>query len=248
MTDQQNWYKTFFNGIAIDFWQKAITPEFTKQEIEFFKSIITFKKGCCIIDVPSGFGRHTLALAKEGHHVSAIDISEDYINSLLQQKEKWHLPITAVKADILKYKLQGNFDIAMCLGNSFSYFSFDKMRRFVKKISNCLNPGGCFIINTAMLAESILPNFKQRNWMKVDDILYMNDMRYNTNESIAQVDYTFIREGITEKKSAYNFVFTLAEIKRLLHNCGLTKTEVYSDFKRSAYSMGDRQAYIFAFK
>ncbi len=72
MNSQTNWYKTFFTGLALDFWAKAMKPEYTNAEIKFIKEVVNIPAGAEILDVPCGFGRHTIALAKEGFNVTAL--------------------------------------------------------------------------------------------------------------------------------------------------------------------------------
>ena len=124
MNSQENWYKTFFNGLALEVWTKAMTPEYTNTEIRFIKELINSTTISNILDVPCGNGRHSIALAKEGFTVTSIDISEEYINDLRDVIDKKLLPVTAIQADILEYELSGEFDFAICLGNSFNFFSY----------------------------------------------------------------------------------------------------------------------------
>ncbi len=59
-----------------------MTPEYTDAEIKFIKEIVSLAEGSNVLDVPCGFGRHTIALAKEGFNVTGIDIAEEYIHTL----------------------------------------------------------------------------------------------------------------------------------------------------------------------
>src|SRR3954470_21155562 len=133
MNSQQNWYKTFFNGLALDVWTKVMTPDYTNTEVQFIKEFIHSANGN-ILDIPCGNGRHSIALAKEGFSVTSIDIAEEYISSLQDVIDKEGLSVTPFQADILEYELSGEFDLAICLGNSFSYFSYYPMLEFAKKV------------------------------------------------------------------------------------------------------------------
>lgn len=241
---KENWYESFFNGIAIQFWQKAITPGYTRSEINFIKNVTSLPDHSNILDAPCGFGRHSLALANEGHSVTAIDISEEYIHFLSEQAKQMQLDLKAVRTDILHYNVEDKFDVALCLGNSFNYFSIEKMKSFISTIFHSLRDGCYFIINTSVLAESILPSLKERNWMQIDDILYMNENIYHADESVLQTNYQFLQNGNTESKTAWHFVYTLAEVKRMLIDAGFEGVNVYSDVALQKYKLGDRQAYL----
>jgi len=249
MNDQYNWYKSFFNGVTTDFWIKVATPEYTKAEINFIQETVSLPDNASILDVPCGFGRHSIELAHHGYHVTGIDISQEYIHSLKEIILTEQLPIQAVLTDILEYELPVNhFDLAICLGNSFGYFSTDKMVSFVRNVSQSLKQDGHFIINTGVIAESILPNFEANTWMEVDDTLFLMENIYHVDNSVLQTNMRFIRNGRTEARTAYHFVYTLAEIRRILAGAGFIMTHVYSGFGKEDYKFGNKQAYLIAIK
>jgi len=248
MNSQQNWYKTFFNGLALEVWTTVITPEYTNAEVQFIKELIYNSTGSNILDVPCGNGRHSIALAKEGYPVTSIDIAEEYICNLRDITAKELLPITPIQADILEYELTGEFDLALCLGNSFSYFNYYLLLEFARKINNALSKGGSFLVNTGAIAESILPTVQQKDWIEVEDILLLSERCYHSEDSVVQSNYRIIKQGQTEIKTAYHYVFTLAEIRRLLAEAGFSEIKQYGALDKSPYKLGDRQAYIVAKK
>ena len=248
MNSQKNWYKTFFNGLALEMWTRVMTPEYTNAELKFIRELINLPNGGNILDVPCGSGRHSIALAKEGFRVTGIDIAEEYIDSLRGVIDTIKLPITAVHADILEYELNGEFDLALCLGNSFSYFSYYPLLEFAKKVSRVVKKGGAFLVHTGALAESILPAVQQKDWIEVDDMLFLSERLYHAADSVLQSNYRIIKKDQTEHKTAYHYVYTLAEVRRLLTEAGFGAIEQYSGFDKCPYRIGDRQAYIVAKK
>lgn len=248
MSDQSNWYKTFFDGLFLELWANAIPEEYTAAEVKFIKDITALAPKSNILDVPCGYGRHSIAFAQEGYAVTSIDIAETYINNLADAAQKQGLPIKAVQADILEYEVNGEFDLAICLGNSFSYFSYYPMLQFARNVCNVLQKGGSFLIHTGALAESLLPALKENEWLQVKDMLFLTKRSYDPVESILQCDYSIISQDRREDKTAYQYIFTLAEVRRLLTEAGFTQMEQYSGFEKLPYRLGDRQAYLVAKK
>ena len=247
MNSQQNWYKTFFNGLALEVWTKVMTPEYTNTEVQFIKGFINSNNGN-VLDIPCGNGRHSIALAKEGYTVTSIDIAEEYICNLRDVIVKEKLPVTAIQADVLEYELSGEFDLAICLGNSFSYFPYYPMLEFAKKVCGVLKKGGTFLVHTGAVAESILPSVQLKDWIEVDGILFLSERIYHAESSVLQSNYRIIKKDQVEHKTAYHYVYTLAEIRRLLTAAGFGEIEQYSGFDKSPYKLGDRQVYIVATK
>lgn len=154
-----NWYEDFFKGINCELWENAIPTDVTKQEVDFLLNELNLQKGQHILDIPCGFGRHAIEFSKQGFNVTGIDISETFITGLTEKIISEKLNITAIQADILTVHLKEKFSGAVCLGNSFGYFNIEKMKLFIEKVSSSLETGSKFIINSGMIAESILPNF-----------------------------------------------------------------------------------------
>ena len=247
---KDNWYEDFFHGINCEIWEKALTDDWTKQEVDFLEGELNIKQGQHLLDIPCGFGRHSIEFAKRGFRVTGIDISETFIKSLTKKIESDNLTIKAIHADILKVKLDQTFSGAICMGNSFGYFNIDKMKLFVEKVSASLEKGGRFIINSGMIAESILPNFLtyQNKSFKVDTITMEVNNVYNVEDSYMISNLLFNKEGKREEHSFKHYVFTLGEVKRLLRSYGLKTIATYGSLSKAEYNLGNQQIYIVAEK
>lgn len=248
MNSQTNWYKTFFSGLALEFWAKAMKPEYTDAEIKFIKEIVSVPASGKILDAPCGYGRHSIAFAQEGFNVTGIDIAEEYVETLNATANEMQLPVTAINGNIIEDDLGNGYDLAVCLGNSFSYFDYATTLAFAKKINNGLKNNGAFVVHTGAIAESILPTIVTKDWMDLDDMLFLAERHYHAEESLLQSDYRIIWKGETENKTAYHYVFTLAELRRLLLEAGFAKVEQYGGFDKAPYKMGDKQVYFVARK
>src|SRR5438067_1572377 len=74
-----NWYESFFHGLALDLWRKAIPPEQTKAEAEFLVNHLNCESGAQLLDLPCGNGRLSFEMAKRGYQVTGVDISVEFI-------------------------------------------------------------------------------------------------------------------------------------------------------------------------
>lgn len=242
MINQENWYKFFFNGLALEMWNHALPQTFTDGEIKFIKEISSLTSAAAVLDVPCGSGRLSIPLAKEGFRLTSIDISQGNINVLRQHAHG--LDISMVCADILEHPIEDRFDLAICMGNSFSYFPYGGMLLFASKVKQVLKPGARFIINSGAIAESLLPNLKERMEMSVGDLLFKIENFYEVNGSVLRTVMQFIKDDVTETKTSYHFIYTLAEIRRMLQAAGFTTFEVYEDVNKGEYKLGSHQGYL----
>lgn len=248
---RDNWYEDFFQGINCEIWEKAIPAEVTNEEVDFLISELKLQTGQHILDIPCGFGRHAIELSKRGFNITGVDISETFIEKLSRKIVAEKLNISAIQADILTIQLNEKFSGAVCLGNSFGYFNIDKMKIFVEKVSSGLETGSKFIINSGMIAESILPNFanySENKTYNVGNITMEVTNVYHVEDSFMISKLLYKKDGRTEAHSFRHYVFTLAEVKRLLKLYGLNTIATYNSTSKEVYKLGDQQVYIVAEK
>jgi len=246
-TIPDNWYENFFTGINCEMWEKAGTKEWTDAEVAFIVDVLNVPHGR-ILDVPCGTGRHSIELAKHGYSVTAIDISEKFINGLREKVNKQQLTIDVIHANIVKHEITGSFDGAICLGNSFGYFQHDDMQAFVQKVASVLKPGAKWIINSGLTAESFLPKFKKDGRYELGDLIMEINNEYDEWNSCLLTKLTYTKHDNQEIHRFKHHVYTIAEIIRLLNSCQLKTSALYSGTNKAEFRLGDPQVYLVAEK
>jgi hypothetical protein len=122
------------------------------------------------------------------------------------------------------------------------------MEIFVDKISTSLETAAKFIINSGMIAESILPNFAGNKSFTMQDIRMDITNTYITDDSFMVSDIHYTKGNKTEKHTFKHYVFTLSEVKRLLKKHDLEVIATYNSPGKTEYRLGDPQIYIVAEK
>lgn len=238
------WYESFFQGVALDLWRKVTTPEQTGMEVQFLEKIMGLPKKAEILDIPCGNGRHAVELAARGYVLTGVDISDEF---LAEAKAK-SSTVRWIRNDMCRIDWTGGFDGAFCFGNSFGYLKFPDMTAFLHNVSRALKPGGPFVIETGMAAESILPNLKPREWFQVDDILLAFSNFYHADKSCLETEYTFVKGGKTEMRRSFHWVYTVAEIGRMLEAAGFRTEMHYGSVDEHPFECGFRRLFILARK
>ena len=75
MTASPDWWKDFFSGLVIPFWQGAIPDETTLADADVFAQKLALRPGSRLLDVPCGHGRFALEFARRGCRVTGVDFS-----------------------------------------------------------------------------------------------------------------------------------------------------------------------------
>jgi SAM-dependent methyltransferase len=243
-----NWYEDFFHGVAVDLWRKAVPPGQAVAEVEFLVEALACPPGSHLLDVPCGFGRHSLELARRGYRMTGIDISEESIAQARASAAAEDLEVEWLLGDMRRVPGEAAYDGAFCFGNSFGYLEWPDMEAFVAGVARALRPGARFVVETGMAAESILPRHQERESFQIDDIHMTIDSRYRADLSCVEEEYTFVRDGEVEVRPSVHWVYTAGEIRRLLERSGLDILALYGSLDRQPFTLGSPELFVVAQK
>jgi cyclopropane fatty-acyl-phospholipid synthase-like methyltransferase len=256
MPISSNWYENFFDGLALDLWRKAIPPEQTRAEADFLIEALQCNPRGHVLDVPCGNGRLSFALAERGYRVTGLDISEEFIESarrLAASLTTDQPPVTAdgseiafILGDMRSVEGESVYDGAYCFGNSFGFLAYADMEKFLGGVSRALKPGSRFIVETGMAAESLLPKFEAEASYQVQDIKMTVKEQYLAEESCVDSEYTFERDGQREVKTAKHWIYTTAEIRRMLERAGFLVVEMFGSLKGEPFVLGAQELFVIA--
>lgn len=239
MGETTGWWRTFFEGPAVDFWLRAGPPQSaTKEEASFLVDALGLAPGSRVLDVPCGGGRHALELAARGYRVTGVDISPDFLAVARSQAEERELAIDWEERDMRDLPRADAFDGAYCFGNSFGYLEGDDNAAFLRAVASALRPGARFVLETGYLAETLFPIFQERSWYPDGDGYCLSTRRYDPIEGRLHVAYTFIHDGRIETRTMSARIHTAREVLALLIDAGFTAIETYSSFARDPFRLG----------
>lgn len=251
-----NWYETFFHGVTLDLWRRAIPPEQTNAESDFLLEQLNCAPGAQVLDVPCGNGRLSFELAKRGLRVTGVDISEEFIDEARARSSRSDdpstntdgtnllAPLDFILGDMRQIKGASIYDGAYCFGNSFAFLGHDETEKFLQAISRTLKPRARFIVETGMAAESVLPDFEEQSCHELGDLSLTINERYVAEESCIDSEYIFERDGKKETRVAREWIYTVAETRRMLSGAGFEVLNLYGTLQRGPYRLGSRELFI----
>ncbi|HEV7348420.1 class I SAM-dependent methyltransferase [Telluribacter sp.] len=246
------WYHTFFEGLPQQAWKLNQNEEYTLWEVDFLADVLELQPDAQVLDVFGGYGRHALPLAQRGYQLTSVDIAPDYCRELSQAASAQGLPIEVICGDFLTVPLADTtFQAAYCLGNSFSFFPYEQMVQFLRRISQLLELGAQLVVHTELVAESVLPHFVSRSWMPVgesEELLFLMNSTYDPLAGCIEAELTYVQGTERLSHTVQQYIYSLAELKRMFSQAGLTITETFSDLEGELFRLGDEQLYLLAVK
>lgn len=110
---------------------------------KFIKEVIGDRKNLSIIDIGAGTGRYSVALAEEGHNVTAVELVNKNVSEIKKKSNK----VVAKQGNALKLKFEDNtFDIALLFGPLYHLFSYEDKLKAILEAKRVVKKGGYILI------------------------------------------------------------------------------------------------------
>ena len=176
--------------------------------MHYIKEIIGERKGLDIIDIGAGTGRYSVALADEGHNLTAVELVNKNVSQIKMKSKK----IVAKQGDALNLKKfkDESFDIALLFGPTYHLFSHQDKLKAIEEAKRVVRKGGHILIMYLMNEYAVITYaFKEGN---LQACLKQN-----------KLDETF--QTITDERDLYSYV-RIEEINKLAEDAGLERVKI----------------------
>jgi SAM-dependent methyltransferase len=243
-----DWWRTFFSGLPVEMWLRVPTEEQTRAEVDFIEKVLRLAPGAKVLDVPCGGGRHSLELAARGHRATGVDFSDEFLRAARAGATQRSLAVAWEQREMSDLPWREEFDGAFCFGNSFGYLDDAGHARFLAAVARALKPGARFVLDTSMTAEGLFPNFLERRWLQIGDILFLSRGQYDPARGQLETEYTFIRGGQSDTRPASVRVHTYRELTNLFEAAGFSGCEGYGSLEQGPFRLGSQRLLLVAVK
>jgi len=241
-----HWYESFFTPLALDFWRAAVPASATAEEADFLTANLAADPPARLLDLPAGFGRHALALARRGYRVTGIDIAPEAIAAAQEEARALGVEASFAVGDMRTAPPGGPYDGAYCFGNSFGYLSHEDTKSFARNVFQALRPGGRWAIDTGTAAESLLPHMAPDRTLEAGGIAYSVRNSYDATAGRLRQSCVLTRGDARQTAEISYGVYTVAEICRLLAAEGFRVVSASGSLDGRPFQLGDRRLLLVA--
>lgn len=263
MAKKKEWWQTHFDTQYLKTYIDIANPAKTRQQVEFVIRKLKLNKKTKILDLPCGYGRHSIPLAKRGYNVTGLDYSKKFIAKAKRKQKELELKnVTFVQGDMRNLRYKNKFDVIINMFTSFGYFDDEKDNlKVLKNMHKALKPKGKLLMDLFNESNGISKmiqdgkfdkkkniwvqsrKVKQSNGLTVTTIYYVDliNMRWNMARSWKE-------KGKTKGYKTSMRIYPLPEISYLLEEAGFKVQKVWGDFNGEPLSVKSRRMIILAEK
>ena len=128
-----------------------------------------------ILEVGAGTGRYSVALAKEGYSVTALELVEHNLD-VLKSKLDGTEPITAVQGNALDLSAfrDNSFDVTILLGPMYHLYTLEDKIQALSEAVRVTKPGGYILVAYCMNEPTIIQYVFMANHLK--DVMEINTL------------------------------------------------------------------------
>jgi hypothetical protein len=143
---------------------------------------------------------------------------------------------------------ESEFDGAFCFGNSFGYFDDEGNSEFLKALARTLKAGARFVLDAPAIAECLLPHLQPHRSMEIAGIQVEIDTRYDAEQRRMFNDFTFTRNGQTEKRPSSQRIYSYQELLGLLVHSGFELSAAFGSTDDAPFEKGSQRLLLVATK
>ena len=160
-------------------------------------------KGFKVLEVGAGTGRYSIALAKEGMDVTAVELAESNL-AVLRKNSRGMENITSYQGDAtdLGRFADNSFDVTLSLGPMYHLYEADDVDRAINEAIRVTKPGGVIFFAFISVFAIMYANYFYGNWKAGQEENFTHDykVRHFKEQLFTGYDVTEF-EGLFQDKS-----------------------------------------------
>lgn len=243
----EEWQDTF-DEQYVYFDRVQNSPVKSRLEAESIRRLLSLDAGSTILDIPCGYGRLSLELARLGANVIGVDGNARYVELAQNAAREAGLSIDFRVGDMRSYTPEVRVDAVLCWFGSFGYFSDVENQNVLEKFAATLQPNGRLVLQFAAspgVFVGLAPRSKHLSITKRDldeRLSLLSPNRLGTH--LMGEDYCIVDGRATKTKYQFR-IYSVAELSRVFVGAGLEVLDLYGSGLRP-YHWSDSQCTVVA--
>lgn len=208
-----------------------------EEQIEKVLTLVGYKEGT-VLDLCCGPGRHSLALAKRGIQVTAVDRSEFLLRKAKEEAAKLNLEIEFVSDDMRHFVRSHSFSLILNMFTSFGYF--DDQEDDLTTLRNAyqsLKSEGAILIDI-FGKEPLARRYQATISTECGDgLLLIQRHEICEDWTRCRNEWILVQDGTARTFSFQTRLYSGQEMKDILQRAGFEEVKVFGDLDGNKYGI-----------
>ncbi|MGF1482860.1 MAG: class I SAM-dependent methyltransferase [Opitutales bacterium] len=207
-------------------------------EVESIVQLLELEAGASVCDFCCGPGRHAVAFAQQGFVTTGVDRTPYLLNRAREHAESTGVSVDWIQQDLRAYDGLDRFDAATNLYSSFGYFESEAENlQAACNIRASLKPGGKFLI------ELTPKEWIAQHWLEASahpqgkDSLVFEFRQILEDWTKLRGTWTLLKDGKARSFQIAHWLYSGAELRRLLYDAGFSAVILAGDFDGEPYGI-----------
>ncbi len=202
----------------------------TKREVSSLLRMLRLRSGARIFDVPCGFGRHSVELARRGFQVIGMDISPGLLALARETAAAKGVTVEFCLGDMRRLEYRQRFDLVLNLFTSFGYFGDADDLEVLRKFRRALRPRGRLVLHLRN-REWVLGNFQPRSRVRMGEYVVTLRQSFAFRTSVLTMEWT-ARRGRRLWRGTNNLrLYSCHELLRMLKRAQFSSINFFGDLR-----------------
>lgn len=222
-----------------------LANDFT-DDIQMYKELAQSASGR-ILELACGTGRVTLPLAREGYHLSGLDVNDRMLHLARLKSQKENLTIDWIKADIRSFSLKERFGLIFIPINSICHLhELSDLEAMFKCVKEHLTDRGTFVVSMFVPDLAVLHRDPKKRYLvkkmlhpEKGSVILTESNIYEPVSQINRIKWYFEMESSREIIVENNMrIFFPQEFQALVKYNGFRIESIWGDYEMKSFKRG----------
>jgi SAM-dependent methyltransferase len=194
------------------------------------------RPGGNVLDLCCGTGRHSLALARAGFHVTGVDRNPALVHDARVRAQLEGVEIEYIQEDMRRFERPQGFDAVLNLGTSFGFFETSTEDFAVLQKAQTSLRGGGLLIMDMLNKEELARQGTLRAVFEGIGIRIVLERGFQPDGIWMTDRWVFVTDGGQHEYRIRFRPYSGGELQRLLEHAGFNSIDLWGDLSRTPYS------------
>ena len=241
------WYQRFFGNDYLDVYRGHLRAEVAEREVAFVARALALEPGARVLDLCAGPGRHAVLLAERGLRVTALDLSQAYLDAAAAEAKRRGVALETVRADMRAPGFDGCFDAVINMFSSFGYLESEaEDAKVLRGVAAALRPGGRALFDLINREWVVRNQVADESHAAADGVIHLEHRELDLAASRNHVTFVAVApDGSRRDLDGHHIrLYTLTEMIGMLDGAGLRFERAYGGFDGEAYGVDTRRMIV----